>query len=849
MKLMCKTPLHVVTYPVGLNPRVGDVMRHLEIDANDVRMIGIHGMGGIGKATLAKEVFNKIRSQFHASCFLLDVRESSKINGVVDLQRQLLKELFDEEDPSIYNADQGINVIKNKIGSKKVLVVFDDIDDDKQLEKLAGNRDWYCQGSRIIITTRDEHVLNVHNRVDSNHIYKLEVLDRVHSLELFSWCAFQSNQPIPKFVQLSKDVISTACGLPLALEVLGCYLCDKLNIEEWEDAIMKLKTIPADDVMRKLKISYDDLSEEEKHMFLDIACFFIGEKRDYTINIWKCCGFPASISIKKLLQRSLIKIEDGDELQMHDQLRDMGRRIVELENLDDHGKRSRLWFRGDVITVLKNHKGTRKVRGLMISGIEDEKIWETEAFKAMNNLKLLSIRHACLNGSLKDLSSELVWLEITEHPWQYLPENCSCEKLAVLDLTNSNTVSKNNIKQPFPKLKVLDLTRCLNLERIPDCSQYMNLKQLILEGCKSLVEIPDSIGLLRDLVYLNLEGCSNLKKLPENFGQLTSLRTLNLNNNSNLTRLPSTFSGLCSLKELFANACNLQGVIADDFEKLPKLKKLNLSRNKNIQGLPRSMRGLSQLEEMRISFCEQLVTIPELPNSLKCLYANLCYEVQTMPELSHLSQLKTLYLAFCKQLIAIPELPTSLNYLDVSHCVNLLAIGNLSTTLESLKASHCISLQIIPDLSQLSQLEELDLTDCKGLIEIQGLSGLKSLKTLHLHGCGPHALRGLTLAEEIFAGLECLTVPGSKVPNWFQVKWITQDSSVSYRVSGVPDEGKYIRGLMLCFATHSGCTYDVYPVELLMKSENGVNCIYIITNSSRDPPTSNLFLPFTTWPD
>ncbi|KAL4194319.1 hypothetical protein AMTRI_Chr05g58770 [Amborella trichopoda] len=80
---------------------------------------------------------------------------------------------------------------------------------------------------------------------------------------------------------------------------------------------------------------------------------------------------------------------------MHNRLRDMGRQIVELENLDDHGKRSRLWFRGDVNTMLKNYKGTRKVQGLMIRRNKQEKIWETEAFKAMTNLKLLSICQAC----------------------------------------------------------------------------------------------------------------------------------------------------------------------------------------------------------------------------------------------------------------------------------------------------------------------------------------------------------------------------------------------------------------------------------------------------------------------
>ncbi|XP_020528682.1 TMV resistance protein N-like [Amborella trichopoda] len=362
-KLNYETPLHVTDYPIGLDSRVDDVLRLLDIDANDARMIGIHGMGGIGKTTLAKAVFNKIYSSFQGSCFLSDVQESSKTNvGVVSLQKQLLQELLNEGDPCICNVDGGINVIKNRIGSKKVLVVIDDVDSEEQLEKIIGNRDWYSQGSRTIITSRDEHVLNVRNRVDSDHIYELKGLDDAQSLELFSWCAFQRNQPMQEYVQLSKDVTSTAGGLPLALEVLGYYLCDKRSIDEWEDATTKLKRIPEDKIMLKLKVSFDDLSEETKQIFLDIVCFFIGEDKDYAIDIWKGCCFPALDSIRKLLQRLLIKIMNRNSLWMHDQLRDMGRRIVELENLGDPGKRSRLWSEEDVTAVLKNYMIRELVR-------------------------------------------------------------------------------------------------------------------------------------------------------------------------------------------------------------------------------------------------------------------------------------------------------------------------------------------------------------------------------------------------------------------------------------------------------------------------------------------------------
>ncbi|ERM96709.1 TMV resistance protein N [Amborella trichopoda] len=897
-KLENTTSWHVADHPIGLDSRVDDVMTLLDVDAADVRMIGIHGMGGIGKTTLAKAVFNKIYASFDAKCFLSDIREVSRTcGGLVTLQKHLLKELFSDEGRNIYDVDRGINVIKKRIGSKKVLVVFDDIDDEIQLEKLAGNHHWYCQGSRIIITTRDEHVLNVHKRVENNHIYKLEGLADTQSLELFSWCAFQRNQPMQEYVQLSRDVVSTAGGLPLALEVLGYYLCDK-TIEEWKDAITKLKRIPEDKVLLKLKISFDDLSEETKQIFLDIACFFIGQDKDYTIYIWKGSGFPALNSIRKLLQRALIKITNENCLWMHDQLRDVGRRIVELENLGDPGRCSRLWSREDVIDVLKNHKGTREVRGLMLKGNEREENWETEAFKPMTNLKLLNISDVSLKGSFKSLSSELVWLKWLRCPLKYVPDDFSYEKLAVLDLSDSEAVwnlLNNNIKQIFPKLKVLILRGCHNLERIPNCSLYPNLETLNLEQCCNLVEIPNSIGLLRNLVYLNLCECSSLKEvpdslgslenlkeldvgqceelsrfptsigrmrslrylymkntalatlpddfgrlskleeltmnwckqlkeLPESFGNLTSLRALNISNSTSLTRLPSTFSSLCSLEKLNAEDCNLQGMIPDDFEKLSSLRILNLTRNK-VQGLPSSMRCLSHLEELYINGCEQLVAIPELPTSLKHLDASGCKSLQMITKLSHLYHLETLCIYDCEQLVAIPELPHSLKEfkargcsslqtmpklfhlsklkeLDVNDCKKLSAIEDIPTNLELLFASNCISLQIIPNLFHLSQLKHLDLTNCEKVIEIQGLNGLKSLRELFLSGCSPHTLRGQSLAKETFTSLDKLSIPGSKVPDWFMFQ------TPSFTVPRLSDVGLHIREVLLCF---SYSTYDTSP--------------------------------------
>ncbi|ERN07531.1 hypothetical protein AMTR_s00154p00043260 [Amborella trichopoda] len=140
--------MHIADHPVGLESRIADAMGLLDIDNVDARIIGIHGMGGIGL-----------------------------------------------------------------IGSKKVLVIIDDVDSEKQLENLAINRDGYHKGSRMIITARDEHVLNVKERVDECHIYKLKELDDTQSLQLFCRCAFGMDEPTPEYANLSKDVVSTVDGL------------------------------------------------------------------------------------------------------------------------------------------------------------------------------------------------------------------------------------------------------------------------------------------------------------------------------------------------------------------------------------------------------------------------------------------------------------------------------------------------------------------------------------------------------------------------------------------------------------------------------------------------------------
>ena len=118
-----------------------------------------------------------------------------------------------------------------------------------------------------------------------------------------------------------------------------------------------LKEIPNHQIHKKLRISFDGLSNDlEKNIFLDICCFFIGKDRNYATQILNGCGLHAGIGISRLIELSLLRVDKNNKLDMHNLIRDMGREIVREESPDEPGNRSRLWLRDNVIDVLRNHR-------------------------------------------------------------------------------------------------------------------------------------------------------------------------------------------------------------------------------------------------------------------------------------------------------------------------------------------------------------------------------------------------------------------------------------------------------------------------------------------------------------
>ncbi|XP_060671042.1 disease resistance protein Roq1-like [Ziziphus jujuba] len=150
-----RTPLYVAKYPVGIDACVQYLGSLANVEANDVGVIGIHGTGGIGKTTVPKALCNNFADDFEGSSFLANVRETSQqYYGLVQLQETLLFDMLGDQNLKVGSTHRRINIIRERLCHKSVLLILDNVDQLDQLETLAGGQDWFGPGSRVIITAK-----------------------------------------------------------------------------------------------------------------------------------------------------------------------------------------------------------------------------------------------------------------------------------------------------------------------------------------------------------------------------------------------------------------------------------------------------------------------------------------------------------------------------------------------------------------------------------------------------------------------------------------------------------------------------------------------------------------------
>ncbi|XP_028806100.1 TMV resistance protein N [Neltuma alba] len=601
---------------VGIDEKIADFDSFLANKSEEVQFVGIWGMGGLGKTTLARAIYERIKKNYEFHFFLHNVREkSAQDGGLIELQKELLSHPKRRIRMEVGNYYDGRELIKRMLCNTRVLLILDDVSDISQLVNLAGKKGWFGKGSRIIITTRDQHLLVQHGVSQ----YEMNFLSQVESRQLFLQKTFKGDQPNGDYLKLFETVIESTKGLPLALKVFGSFLCGR-NTIEWEDALKKISS--SDPIFNILKVSFDGLEYNEQTIFLDVACFYNGMAKDKVIQILENSGLRPIIGIKILIEKSLVTEVNGF-LRVHDMLQEMGKEIVFRESPNEAGKRSRIWSLEDANLVLRNKRGTETIRGMVVQFDKAHVIYlDPEAFSNMSNLRLLIISHSSLGHlnllhGLKCLPNSLKVIKWKGYPLHFLPSQTQLDELVDLEMKHSKLKELWRGDQFLQSLKFIDLSHSTNLMRTSNFDRTPNLQRLILKGCTKLVEVHCSLGQHKNLVIVNFEGCKSIKNLPTKL-EMNCLETFILSGCSKVKRLPEFGKGMTCLSEL-----NVKGTaiskLPQSLVNLTGLAILNLKYCKTLVCLPSDFKKLKAIKEINIRGCSKLSRLPENLNENEAL--------------------------------------------------------------------------------------------------------------------------------------------------------------------------------------------------------------------------------------
>ncbi|WVZ05688.1 hypothetical protein V8G54_019034 [Vigna mungo] len=651
-------------------------------DDTSLSVIPIVGIGGLGKTTLAKFVFNDKKIQ---ECFPLKMWVC--VSDDFDITQLIIKIINSANDsanaPShqmnwnMLDPEQLQNELKNKLFGQKFLLVLDDVwnEDHVKWVELRNLIQVGTAGSKILVTTRSHSIASMMSTIPS-HI--LEGLSEEDSLSLLVKWAFKEGEKekYPHLVNIGREIVKKCGGVPLAVRTLGSLLFSKFEASEWEYVSKnEIWNLPQkkDDILPALKLSYDLMPSYLRQCF---ALFSLYPKdseysSDAIIRLWGTLGLMP-------LPKTNRTREDMANQYLHELL---SRSFLQV--LENYGS----------VFTFRIHD---LVHDLAIFVTRDECLYVSSNIENISdNVRHLSFAESILFSNLVTKKSAAV--RTVMFPIGVAGANCedilkTClakfKCLRVLDLrcATFETLPRNIAK--LKHLRYLDISQNPNIKRLPDSiCKLQSLQLLIVTGCMELEELPKGLKKLTSLNYF--EFCTKQTVLPMNeIANMGSLETLNVESCHNVE---SIFGGVKfpTLKSLCVSECQSLKSLWLDGQYFPQLETLIVDDCNDLDlelwnGHYEEESSKLKLKFLCFSDLSQLVALPEwvqeAANSLQSLFISKCHNIETLPDwLTTLTNLKTLAIRDCSKLVSLPD---DIHHLSALENLRIQGCGDLCVKYE-----------------------------------------------------------------------------------------------------------------------------------------------------------------------
>ncbi|XP_077221410.1 putative disease resistance protein At4g27220 [Tasmannia lanceolata] len=742
-----------------------------------IYIVGVYGMGGVGKTTLMKEVGKLVKKEkIYEEVVMVTVSQKPDVKKIQGEIAEKLGLPLREESESV-RAGKLFKRLKQK---KTVLMVLDDVWERLELVEVGIPFGEHHMGCKIVLTSRS---LNVCNIMESQAKIRVEVLSEQDSWDLFKKKAGDVVNS-PNLHNIPVDVVKECGGLPLAVVTLGRALRDKDQLV-WTNALNQLRrSTPTNiegmhsKVFSSLMLSYNSLESEETKSCLLFCCLF---PEDYNISVDKLMrymtgeGFfrdvdtleEASGRVHTFLDKlkASCLLLDGDKegyVKMHDLVRDVA---ISISSRDGLG------------FVVKAGLGLREWQGR-------ENIDECKRISLMcNKISILPDQPKC---------PQLLTL-LLQNNWslEKIPDTFfeGMKGLAVLDLSNTRIASLPPSLPCLTNLQTLRISKCHSLSDVSQLGGFKKLEILRLNGSR-IYELQEEIGRLTNLRLLDLSNIKSLKRVPPNvISKLTHLEQLYMGKSFSRWEVQgrgdgvqasfSEVASLVRLNALYIHVKNVECLSQDIYTPWNNLTKfcicfdehymtstasrtLRLNISTPISNWVKVL--LERSDELFLVHCEGLENLVKLDaggfNGLERLWIKECNKIEYLFSVDEMSRnafwtLKELYLDHMENLKTIFHGPLpdvflrNLRVLSICCCVNLLNI----IPSDLLIRLQCLETLVLEDCDELQEVFHFE-----GIVEGHGtLSNLRELKLKGLPKLlsvwnGEVPLESLHNLEDIYVG-------------------------------------------------------------------------------------------------